>query len=131
MRNILGKGEKIAITGKNLNLTYDEVLQQVSFYSSVLGDVAHQRVVIFSENRHEWIFALYAIFKNKGIAVPVDALSTVGDVAYILKDCKPHTVFISADKSVLMQEAMATSNHFPAVCVFEDLKTEKDTASGR
>ena len=124
MRILLGKGEQTAITGKNLNITYDEILQQVSSYSSLLGEVAHQRVIIFSENRQEWIFAFYAIIKNKGITVPIDALSTAHDVAYILKDCKPHSIFISADKTALLQEAMKESDYFPAVHTFEDIRTD-------
>ncbi len=124
MRILLGRGEKTAITGKNINLSYDELLQQVIGYSSLLGEVAHQRVIILSENRQEWIFALYAIINNKGVAVPVDALSTAHDVAYILKDCKPHSVFISADKAELLQEAMKESNHFPAIHIFEDIRID-------
>ncbi len=130
MRKILGRGEETAITGKDIHLTYDELLQQVSYYSSVLGDVARQRVVIFSENRHEWIYALYAILKNKGIAVPVDAMSTAGDLAYIIKDCRPHSVFISADKTAVLKEAMAASDHYPTVCTFENLNKMEGEATG-
>ena len=130
MRKILGRGEEIAIAGKNISIPYNEILQQVGLYSSMLGDVANQRVVIFSENRHEWVYAFYAIIKNKGIAVPVDALSTAEDLAYILKDCRPHTVFVSADRSTVLHEAMAASGHYPSVCVLEDFHGAKEPVAG-
>jgi long-chain acyl-CoA synthetase len=126
MRVLLGKGEKTAIIGKDINLTYDALLNRVSLYSSVLGDATRQRVAIFSDNSLGWIFALYAIIKNKGITVPVDALSTPHDVAWILKDCMPVSVFVARDKLAVLQEAMKESGHYPAVLIIEDIKPDTE-----
>ncbi|MBP1670326.1 MAG: AMP-forming long-chain acyl-CoA synthetase, partial [Bacteroidetes bacterium] len=127
MRVLLEKGEKTALIGKDIDLTYDALLNQVSLYSSVLGDAAHQRVAIFSDNSIGWIFALYAIIKNKGITVPVDALSTPHDVAWILKDCRPVSVFVARDKLAVLQEAIKESGHYPAVIIIEDIKPDTES----
>jgi long-chain acyl-CoA synthetase len=126
MRVILRGGEKTALVGKDLNLTYDALLKQVNLFGSVLGDVTHQRVAIFSDNSTGWIFALYAIIQKKGITVPVDALSTPHDVAWILKDCMPASIFVARDKLAVLQEAMKESGHFPAVHIIEDIKSDAE-----
>jgi long-chain acyl-CoA synthetase len=126
MRVLLGRGEKTALIGKDINLSYDALLNQVSIFSSMLGDTTHQRVAIFSDNSSEWIYALYAIIKNKGIAVPVDALSTSHDVAWILKDCMPGSVFVSRERLAVLQEAMKESGHYPAVLIIEDIKQDTE-----
>ena len=56
------------------------------------------KVVIFSENRPEWIFALVCRMEKGATVVPVDVFSSHEDVAYILKDCDPEVVFCSAEK---------------------------------
>jgi long-chain acyl-CoA synthetase len=121
MRILLGRGEKTALVGKDLELSYDAILKKVSLFSSVLGDATRQRIAIFSDNKTEWIFAFYAIIKNKGIAVPIDALSTSHDVAYILKDCRPKSVFVSRDRSPVLQEAMKESGYYPTVIIMEEI----------
>ncbi|MBN1416651.1 MAG: AMP-binding protein [Bacteroidales bacterium] len=120
MRILIDRGKKEAITGKNINLTYDALLRRISYFNSVLGKISGNRIAIFSDNKPEWVIAFYAIWKGKGIAVPVDALSTAHDVAYILKDARPDAVFVSADKKYLLQDAMKESDFYPAVHVFEE-----------
>ena len=121
MRILIGRGEKTALAGKNINLTYDALLQRIGYFASVVGDVSKKRVAILSDNKPDWMVAFYAVWKNKGIVVPIDALSTAHDVAYILKDCMPESVFVSSDKMQLLQDAMKESDFYPAVYAFEDL----------
>jgi long-chain acyl-CoA synthetase len=127
MRTLLGTGEKKALAGKNINLSYNALLQKVGYFSSVLGKISHQRIAILSDNKPEWIIAFYAIWKSEGIAVPIDSMSTSHDVAHILKDCKPEFVFISQDKLQLLQDAMKESDYFPAVHILEEFKANADS----
>lgn len=117
---MIGGGEKVALAGKNIHLTYDELLQRINNISAVLGDVSKKRIAVLSDNKPEWVMAFYAIWKSNGIAVPLDAMSTVHDIAYILKDCRPESVFISSDKMQLIQDAMKESDVFPTVLVIDD-----------
>ena len=125
------KGKKLHCWARIINLTYDALLKQVNLFGSLLGDATRQRVAIFSDNSSGWIFALYAIIKNKGITVPVDALSTPHDVAWILKDCMPASVFVARDKLAVLQEAMKESGHFPAVHHYRGYQTGYGKPSGR
>ncbi|HLO57455.1 MAG TPA: AMP-binding protein [Bacteroidales bacterium] len=113
--------EKDALVGKNLSLTYSQLLNQIEHFSSVLPPVKGERVIIFSENRPEYIFALYAIWKREGIAVPVDVMSTQHDVSYIISDATPSVIFCSREKEELIRQSMKDAGENPAVLVFEAL----------
>lgn len=79
----------IAIISGERNITFPELLQRIALYSRKSPMIAGERTLIFSENREGWIYAFYSVWANHGIAVPVDASSTVSDVVYITNDCNP------------------------------------------
>jgi long-chain acyl-CoA synthetase len=121
MVKFIGKSEKAALVGKNISFTYNQLLGNINEYADLLSEVREKRIVIFSENRPEYIFALYAIWKTKSIAVPVDALASGEDVAYILKDTKPGAVFCSAEKQSLMEQTLKETGLSANILVFESL----------
>jgi long-chain acyl-CoA synthetase len=127
MRILIGGGSKTALAGKNINLTFDAFLQHIGYFHSVLGEIAHQRIAILSDNKPEWIIAFYAIWRGNGIAVPIDSLSTAHDIAYILKDCMPASIFVSADKMHVLQGAMKESGLSPAIHILDNIHA--DTAA--
>jgi long-chain acyl-CoA synthetase len=125
MIKLIGKSEKAALVGKNINLTYNRLLEQINDYAALLHDLGKERIVIFSENRPEWIVALYATWKNGGTVVPIDVLSAHEDVTYILQDSTPRVVFCSADKYEFVQLALKDAGQNPEILVFENLPTDK------
>jgi long-chain acyl-CoA synthetase len=126
MINFIQRSGAPALVGKDLNLTYDQLLSRIETYSTFLQDIHSQRIVIFSENRPEWIFALYAAWKHGAVVVPVDVLSSREDVAFILHDCAPHTVFCSAEKSEFVTMALRDAGRTPEVLIFENLADTAD-----
>src|SRR5512145_348899 len=125
MIKFIESSEKVALVGKNITLTYSQLLALISEYATLLPDINGQRIVIFSENRTEWIVALYAIWKNKGIVVPIDALSAQDDVTYILKDCTPRMAFCSKEKQEFIEKSLRDAGQTSEVLVFESLTTGK------
>ena len=121
MIKLIGRSELPALVGKNINITYNRLLAQIDTLALVLKDVRDKRIVIFSENRPEWILALYAAWKNGAIVVPVDVLSSREDVAYILHDCDPRAVFCSAEKQGFVQDTLKDAGRNPEVLVFENV----------
>lgn len=89
------KKNKNAIELSNDSYSYSNLLANIENYRNHLDINEGDRVIIYSENRIEWIFALYAIWAQKGIAVPVDYLSSAKELEYIIEDCKPAKAFIS------------------------------------
>jgi long-chain acyl-CoA synthetase len=117
---LIERSEKAALVGKNINLTYNLLLEQIEQYALLLNNIRNERVVIFSENRAEWIVALYAVWKNEGVIVPIDVLSSHEDVAYILKDSAPRVVFCSAEKLEFVKLALNGTGENPEILVFEN-----------
>gem|GEM_PF-21914 len=81
------------------------------------------RTIIFSENRVGWVYAIFAVWLDEDIAVPVDAMSTVGDVAYILRDCQPERAWVSRATEDVMRRAVSEAGTATEVIVMEDLET--------
>lgn len=117
--------DKDALVGKSIRLTYKELLSSIDFFAGILSGIKGQRVIIFSENRAEWIMALYAVWKSDGIVVPVDVFLTSEDVAYIIHDSAPKVIFCSAEKHGLISQALSDSGREAKIMVFEDILYEK------
>jgi long-chain acyl-CoA synthetase len=103
------------------SISYLDFLHQVGHYGSLIKAMPGDRIAIFSENRPEWIFALYAIWQKQATLVPIDHLSTAEEVAYLLNDSRPSVVFCSKAKQENLQSALKQSSLSPLCLVFEDL----------
>jgi long-chain acyl-CoA synthetase len=122
MIRFIARSVQPALVGKNLDISYDQLLSRISHYCTLLKKIHSQRIAIFSENRPEWIYALYAAWKQGSTIVPIDVLSSREDVAYILHDCSPQVVFCSREKSEFIRFALKDADKEPEVIVFEDIK---------
>lgn len=119
--------DKIAIITKQRNYSFTEMLKTISIFATHTPSTEGAKTLIVSENREGWIFALYAIWRNKGIAVPVDAVSTAHDIAYIINDCKPTAIWVSNEKRQLVEQAVGEAQHsVELLCIddYEQLNTE-------
>ncbi len=116
---------KTALVWKDTTYSYNKLLTNVYAYADkYAGNVS--KVAIFSENRPEWVFAFYSIWKNNSIAVPIDYLSTSDEVAYILNDCKPEVVFYSnGTKNVIESAINKLSYTTKAICLDEQQIVEE------
>lgn len=114
---------RVAIISGERNITFSELLQRIQLYSLHTLCNEGDRTIIFSENREGWIFAFFSIWACQGIAVPVDASSTVSDLAYILHDCKPRHIWTTRERLPLVQQAMQEADVRPEVCFIEDYES--------
>ncbi len=112
--------EKTAIIWGDREISFREVAAHAAEYALGLDVAPGARVAIFSENRPEWIYALYAAWRRSAIVVPVDALSPPEEVAYILGDSRPDVVFCSRDREPVLRQAGAPAWR-GRIAVFEDL----------
>lgn len=111
---------KIAIIAKERNIYFSEMLQRITLYSHYTPKQAKERTLIFAENREGWIYAFYSIWANHGIAVPVDASSTVSDVAYIINDCHPACIWTTAQKLAVVEAALKEAGQTIDIHLIED-----------
>ena len=116
---------KIAIVTENSEISYKTLLQKTALFAEKLGDIKEKRVVIISENRPEYIYAFYAIWKSGGIAVPVDFMSTPEEIAYIIDDCSPAVLCFSEKVAENVEKALALSEKKDLrKLVFEEMPEE-------
>ena len=115
--------EKTALIWKDENISYNEVLKNISSYSSLLTLNNFSKVAILSENRPEWIYAFYAGWKKNACIVPIDYMSSVEDVAFILNDCKPEYVFYSDTTKDNIQKVVSKISYEPFLINVDEIKT--------
>ena len=114
--------QKTAIIAGERNVSYAEMLKRIQLFSWHTPGDPGDRVLILSENREGWIYALFSIWTRKQIATPVDAGSTAHDVAYIMKDCSPVCVWTSRTKVDIVREAMKLAGMEIEVLLIEDFE---------
>ncbi len=100
---------RIAIMAGEKDITFTELIHNISAVANHLPIKQGEKCIIFSENREEWIYSVFAIWQKRSIAVPVDATSTVSDLAYILSDCTPECIIVSANCLETAQKAIKES----------------------
>ncbi|MBN2349569.1 MAG: AMP-binding protein [Bacteroidales bacterium] len=121
--------KKTAFQWKGNTVRYKDLLSNINFFSSLFKARATDKVLIFSENRPEWIYAFYASWINHATPVPVDFMSSLDDVAFIIKDCKPDIIFCSAERYPVLAKAQELAKNNAAVIKFEEIKTEETIIS--
>ncbi len=112
---------KTALKIGEKNISYAELIKNIKNFSSVLNIEKGDKVAVFSENRPEWIYSFFSIWQSKGIAVPIDFMSTADEVAYILNDCEPVSVFCSENNRETLLNAVSQTKYKPEIFVFEDM----------
>lgn len=98
--------QNTAIMAGERNISYTQLLDYICLFSKYTPQHQGDKTLIFSENREGWIYAFFSVWQNRGVAVPVDASSTVSDVVYILKDCQPQCIWTSRQCLGVAEEAV-------------------------
>ena len=117
----LQEHQKTAVIFEEQRLSYTQLLQEVTKYAGVFRAQECKKAAIYSENRLEWVYAFYAAWKNRCIAVPIDFMANPEEVAYILEDCQPEVIFCSREKAGNLERTFSSLS-YPIKCfVFEDI----------
>lgn len=117
---LLADHNKTALILPDRVLTYGQLLSAAHDYAR-LFPADTERVLIFSENRPEWIYAFYAAWQNRSTVVPVDYLSTEEEIAFIVKDCGPQVWFCSQERRPLLEKVLIGLDYAPQILVFEEI----------
>jgi len=115
---------RIAIIAGEQRITYSELLEHINVFAQETPCQKGERTLIFADNCVGWVYAFYSVWDNGGIPVPVDASSTVSDVAYIVNDCKPVSVWTNAKKLDVLQKALAETGHQATIHLIEDYENQ-------
>ncbi len=119
--------EKTALTWQGWTISYADLLKEVNRYAGLFPE-ATRRVLIFAENRPEWIYSFYGAWKNSCTVIPVDYLSTAEEVTYIVRDSVPEVFFCSREREPILRKVAAGLDYTPLILRYEDI--ESANASG-
>jgi len=119
---LLQLNNNLALAYKDQNYTYQDLLQQAGAYRQLLDAYQPKKVMIYSENRPEWVFAFYGAWMKLATVVPTDVMSTAPELNYMISDCEPDVIFCSAEKKPVVVSAIQSVAKPLQVLVFEDLK---------
>ncbi len=97
---------KIAITYGDIKISYADLRKNIKTFSDRYTIPEGGHVVIFAENRPEWVYAFYSIWHKQGIPIPIDNLATAEETAYILNDCQPAVIFTSIARQEVIQQSI-------------------------
>ena len=111
---------KVAIMAGDKDISFKELINSVSAVAASLPVGKGEKCIIFSENREEWIYTVFAVWQKRGIVVPVDATSTVSDLAYILDDCTPECIVVSGNCLETARKAIGEAKATTQVVCLED-----------
>ncbi|MCW3787621.1 AMP-binding protein [Plebeiibacterium sediminum] len=120
----INKGENIAVQANEKTITYNALGEKIAHFSTLYKAESTHKVGIFSENRLGWIYSFYSAWNSDAIAVGIDYLSTVSEVAYILNDSKPEVVFVSKGKKPDLELALQSVDYKPQVIVIDDYEDQ-------
>lgn len=119
---MVNPSEKIAIIAGEREISFNEMLRHVSHFAQFCPQGSDTKTIIFSENCEGWFYALYGVWAAKGVVVPVDASSTMGDLAYIMGDCTPQAIWTTHDREELVAEAIAKAGVDMKMLFIDDLQ---------
>jgi len=109
LNNVKNFPEKVAILcpGRQEVFTFYEFGSGIfSFQSLLKFKTSGEKVILYMENRPEWLFALFGTLLKGGIVVPVDSFLSPEELANILKDCKPSWAVVSHSTADRFNSAM-------------------------
>ncbi|MCU4173718.1 AMP-binding protein [Carboxylicivirga sp. N1Y90] len=112
--------QNTAIVCGEHRVTYSDLNGKIVAYKKMLEGIDAKRVAIYSENQVGWIYAFYAGWYTDATLVPIDFMSSIDEVAYILGDCTPEVIFVSRDKKEDLEKAIEKAGVEIKVLVIED-----------
>ncbi len=113
--------KKTAFINGGQEISYTDLRENISSFAGLTDILPGERVLICSENRPEWVYALHGAWQRGGVVVPVDYMSSVEEILYILKETEPAVVFFSQQTESSVREAIKRSGLEPFVYNFDNL----------
>jgi len=133
MADFIINHNKVAISFKDRQYTYEELINNIQYYQTLSKIDVGGRVLTISENRPEIAFSTFSTWQNKGIAITVDMNSSVEEIVYFLKDAKPQEVFTTnlliekVKKAIEISGVDCKLDNFDEIEVPKDYKGELDS----
>lgn len=116
--------QKTALIYKGNEISYENLIENIKKYASILDIKKDDKVAIFSENRPEWIYAFFSVWEKCAVNIPIDFMSSEEDLYYILNDSKPVCIFTSKANKEKVFNVKQKLDFDLKVLVFEEIDFE-------
>jgi len=113
--------DTIALAGSDHDISYDELLRHIAFYKTLLNGLTGKHIVLYAENRPEWIYAFYAVISSNAVAVTVDYLSPAEDAAYIFDNSEASLIFCSNETRERTENALQQCKKNVKIICFDSI----------
>lgn len=100
---------KTALLDNGRAISYAELLARTHDFAGACPLAPGDRLIVYAENRPEWIYAFLSAWENRAVPVPVDVQTPAGELAYILADAEPAAIFTSPAQEPVVRQALAAS----------------------
>lgn len=120
---------KTAIFYEGKEYSYRELIAGAKECASLLELTKEEKVVIFMENRPEFLYAFLGVWDKKGTCVCLDATSKVSEFQYFIEDCTPKYIFASNNTYNVAKEAINLSGVQATILNVDEIdlsKVDKD-----
>ncbi len=118
---LLQDRDTVALHWRDQAFTHADLCARVRDAAGLFPELRGGKVGIFSENRPEWVCALYAVWTNECVCVPMDYLASAEDLAYILTDCEPEAVFCSRTTEPVLRQAVELAGLETRILLLDDI----------
>jgi len=118
---------KTALITKEQNISYNNLLENISQFAQLLKGKNYHKIAIYSENRVEWIYAFYAGWFNNCTIVPIDFMASIDDISYIVDDCRPEVIFASKQMSDNILAIKEKTSAQTEIIYFEEIQQQEST----
>jgi len=123
--------DKKALITTQGDITYSQLLKNIERFAQLFNNKGYSKIAIYAENSPAWIYAYYAALQNGCIAIPIDFLASAEDVAYIIGDCQPELLFMSAGMKESFVKIDESIRFKPGILVFEDIPIDDNIAESQ
>ena len=120
MQYFLYDRKKTALIFKDKEYSYSDLLNNARYYNSKLNISIGDRVVLFTENRPEFIYCFFGIIEKGGISVNIDSGYNAEELSHIFIDSTPKYVFTSNKNYNIALEAKKIANSNVNIIVFDE-----------
>jgi long-chain acyl-CoA synthetase len=117
-------GSKTAIQFGAEAISYNLLLRRIHQFAGAYPLDKGARAIVFSENRPAYFYAFYAIWMHKAVAIPVDYLSTVPELTYIINDSRPALIYCSVKTKSVVEEAIASTGLIIKLALIDELEAQ-------
>ncbi|PGL72943.1 long-chain-fatty-acid--CoA ligase [Bacillus sp. AFS055030] len=116
-----------AITFKNKDVTYSELLSQVENFASILiqdGIKKGDRVALILGNCPEFVTAYYGILRAGGVVVPVNPIFTKDEISFILSNSQAKAVIADSTMDTIIDSLKLELKQIEMLYYVESNKAE-------